>query len=306
LVSIDENLPDFFFILGNNNGSYPNSNSLLIQTNDKSNEAILFDSGVGHDLVNQLLKDFKISKVFLSHWHEDHISGNHLLKRQNVEFFCHPLDSQVLRDLSKFQVLYDTKGSSVENFFQEMLVSMHLEDLTDSHDVHHNQEIEIEEALKIQVIHTPGHSAGHCCFYEPRNRLIFLADIDLSGLGPWYGCLDSNVDEFENSIKKLIQMDIKYAISGHKGPFIGKTEIRDQLDNYLEIIKLRDDKILDELSTIKPKSVKELVGKGIIYKKYTSMKEYLYIAENQMISKHANRLAEKGKINKTGTNLLLN
>lgn len=302
---IDESMPNFYFVPGENNGNYPNSHSLLIKTSEKNNKAILFDSGIGHRLVRKLLEDFKITNVFLSHWHEDHISGNYFLNQQQAEFFCHSLDAHMLRDISKFQEYYDTAGSEIEDFFQEILVSMNLENLTGILELKNNQEIKIEEELKIQVVHTPGHSAGHVCYYEPKTQLIFLADIDLAGLGPWYGCLDSNVDDFEVTIRKLLEMDIEYAISGHKGIFIGKAEIKNQLKQYLKIIYMRDNKILDELSENKPKSVKDLVGKRIIYKNYTSMKDYLYIAENQMISKHATRLIKRRKISRIGNNLLL-
>ena len=66
-----------------------------------------------------------------------------------------------------------------------------------------NQLIEDKDLIKIgdqyslKVIHTPGHTKGHCCFYEQNSKIAFLADIDLSSLGPWYGGLDSNVMDLE-------------------------------------------------------------------------------------------------------------
>ncbi|MFX1533376.1 MAG: MBL fold metallo-hydrolase [Promethearchaeota archaeon] len=306
LLVIDDKLPNFYFVPGENDGRYPNSHSLLVKTSENNNEAILFDSGIGHSLVKRILKDFKITKVFLSHWHEDHISGNYLLKKQGANFFCHPLDARLLRDISKFQEFYDTIGSPVADFFQEILSTLKLENLTELHKLKNNQEVQVGNAQKIKILHTPGHSAGHCCYYEPENRLVYLADIDLSGLGPWYGCLDSNVDDFEKSIQRLMKMNIEYAISGHKGLFTGKSEIKKQLNNFLEVIFIRDSKILDELSETKSKSIKELIGKGIIYRNYNQWKDYLLIAENQMISKHVSRLIKKKKVSKVEDGFILN
>ncbi|MFX1254293.1 MAG: MBL fold metallo-hydrolase [Promethearchaeota archaeon] len=304
---IDGQLPNFYFVSGENDGRYPNSHSLLITTSEKNNEAILFDSGIGHSLIKRILKDFKITKVFLSHWHEDHISGNYLLKKQGANFFCHPLDAPLLRDVSKFQEFYDTAGSPVADVFQEILSALKIENLTEIHKLKNNQEVQVGNDQKIKVLHTPGHSAGHCCYYEPEKRLIYLADIDLTGLGPWYGCLDSSVDDFEKSIRGLMEMNIEFAISGHKGLFTGKNEIKKQLKNYLDVIYIRDSKILDELSETKPKPIKELIGKGIVYKNYNNeWKEYLLIAENQMISKHVSRLIKKKKISKVDDGFLLN
>jgi glyoxylase-like metal-dependent hydrolase (beta-lactamase superfamily II) len=303
LFLIDEDLPNLFFISGENKGKYPNSNSLLFIISDK--KGILFDTGIGHNLIKKLLSKFKISKVFISHWHEDHISGNYLFNKDKVDFFSHPLDARILRNIDKFQVFYETVGTSVESHFQELLTSMKLESMRTIQYLENYQEIKVGNSLIMKVLHTPGHSAGHCCFFEPKSRLIFLADIDLSRLGPWYGCLDSNLEDFEKSIQILIDMDLNYAISGHKGIIIGKTEIRNQLKKYLAVINLRDQKILDKLSENKPKVINDLIGKNIVYKRYNFMKDYLLIAEKQMLSKHIFRLIERKKISMDGEGFIL-
>ncbi|MFX1516983.1 MAG: MBL fold metallo-hydrolase [Promethearchaeota archaeon] len=304
LIPIDKNLPDFLFVPGENGGTYPFSHSLLVKANEK--EAVLFDSGFGHTGVRKVLNEFKITKVFLTHWHEDHISGNYLLRKKKAEFYCHPLDARLLRDIGQFQTFYYTVGSSVEDYFQEILLSMKLENLSEIQEVKDGEEIKIGNSSTIEVIHTPGHSAGHCCYYEPFLRLIFLADIDLSGLGPWYGCLDSNLEDYMKSINRLIQMDIEYAISSHKGIYSGKKEIRSQLSKFLNVIDLRDNKILEELSEGKPKSIEDLIGKGIIYRNYDQIREYLFIAEKQMILKHIIRLEKRGVISESENKFILN
>ena len=204
-----------------------------------------------------------------------------------------------------FQVFYATLGSPVEEIFQDLLVSLKIENMIEINEVVHNQEVNISDNLKIKVLHTPGHSSGHCCFYEPERGLIFLADIDLSGLGPWYGCIDSDIDEFEKSITELMRMTIEYAVSSHKGAFKGKTAIKEKLSEYLKIIYQREENILSELSEVKPKAIEELIGKRIIYKNYNYMKEYLYIAEKQMLSKHVIRLAREQKISKVRQGYIL-
>ena len=60
-------------------------------TKERNNEAVLFDTGLGHNLVKDLLKDFKITKVFLSHWHEDHLSGlERLIRKFGTNFLFYP------------------------------------------------------------------------------------------------------------------------------------------------------------------------------------------------------------------------
>ena len=56
---------------------------------------------------------------------------------------------------------------------------------------------------KIKVIHTPGHTVGHCCFWFPEPEILFSADIDLSDFGPWYGNACSDLASLDNSLEKL-------------------------------------------------------------------------------------------------------
>ncbi len=305
LISIDESIPEYFFIPALQNASYPFSHSILIKPNPESNLAFMIDSGIGHTTIKRILKDFNISKTFLSHWHEDHISGNYLLQKHGSGFFCHPKDSQILQNLNQIQKLYNTKGTVVEGIFKELIQSLKLVDLPQISPLIPDEFILCNNSVKLQIIHTPGHSAGHCCFYDSKHQFIFLGDIDLTGLGPWYGCLDSNLIDFEKSIQKLLQLNIVLAVSSHKGIYQGEKRISEELKKYLEVISKRDEKILNYLSPSKPTRPIDLVGKNIIYKKYGYIKDYLFIAEQIMIKQHFDRLIDLEKIIKQGENYFL-
>ncbi|MFW9906000.1 MAG: hypothetical protein ACFFFH_16880, partial [Candidatus Thorarchaeota archaeon] len=80
---------------------------------------------------------------------------------------------------------------------------------------------------------------------------------------------------------------------------------KSQLMKFLSVFNLRDNKILEELSEGKPKSIENLIGKGIIYRNYKQIRKYLFIAEKQMISKHILRLLKRGLILKDQDKYLL-
>ena len=63
---------DVYLIIGKNEGTFPYSNSLLIL----DEEVVLIDSGVGNEHL-EIIKD-DIDIVINSHYHIDHILGNHL------------------------------------------------------------------------------------------------------------------------------------------------------------------------------------------------------------------------------------
>ena len=68
----------------------------------------------------------------------------------------------------------------------------------------------------VQVIHTPGHSPGHCCFYEPKREYLYSGDL------LYLGCLDAfypstDPQAFWQSVKKIQQYAIGRILPGHHG-----------------------------------------------------------------------------------------
>lgn len=66
----------------------------------------------------------------------------------------------------------------------------------------------------LKVIHTPGHSLGHCCFYEQDRRWLY------SGVLIYKGCLDSfypTTDSvvFMRSVEKVKLLEIKSVLPAH-------------------------------------------------------------------------------------------
>lgn len=67
---------------------------------------------------------------------------------------------------------------------------------------------------EIEVIHTPGHSPGHCCFYEPERRYLYSGDLI------YKGCLDAyypttNPIQFYESVKRIQRYQISRIMPGH-------------------------------------------------------------------------------------------
>ena len=168
-----------------------------------------------------------------------------------------------------------------------------------------NGEIIETNSLRIKVIHTPGHTAGHCCFYEENSRIGFLADIDLTNFGPFYGGVDSSVIDFEESIDKLKKLDIDIAISGHKGVFYGRKPIKEELDRYKSKIYEYDERILSHLSEKIPINPEDLLKKNIIYKKYGQFEIFEINAEKIMIEKHFEKFLKNNQIEKKNNGYIL-
>lgn len=65
----------------------------------------------------------------------------------------------------------------------------------------------------IKVIHTPGHSPGHCCFYEEGKNLYTGDLVNAGKLDAYYP--STNPIDFLNSIIKIRELNFKRVLPGH-------------------------------------------------------------------------------------------
>lgn len=64
------------------------------------------------------------------------------------------------------------------------------------------------------VIHTPGHSPGHCCFYEPARRYLYSGDLIYEGcLDMFYPTTDPQL--FLQSVRRIQKCEISRVFPGH-------------------------------------------------------------------------------------------
>ena len=66
----------------------------------------------------------------------------------------------------------------------------------------------------LTVVHTPGHSPGHCCFYETERRYLYSGDLIYLGcLDAFYPTTDPNL--FARSVKKVKSLAVDRILPGH-------------------------------------------------------------------------------------------
>jgi glyoxylase-like metal-dependent hydrolase (beta-lactamase superfamily II) len=273
------------FIEGEDHGRYPFSNSLLIRDKVRA----LVDTGSGEPL-RDLAKRERVDMIIHTHCHEDHIAGDRFF---DSEIAIHRLEAPMLERVEKLVDLYGMgeslspfilnlvgcSGFSVDHKFEDG----HIFDLGD---------------IQLKAIHTPGHSMGHTCFFEEERGVLFLGDIDLSSFGPWYGALDSTIDDFISSIRRVKGLKPQLAISSHKG--VIREGIGERLDAFLEKIYEREERILGFL-TSNGRELEEVVAQALIYGNFPEAMRPFYMAmERTMVQKHLKRLIDNGKVERSG------
>ncbi|MHB1167593.1 MAG: MBL fold metallo-hydrolase [Carboxydocellales bacterium] len=267
-------------VIGESGARFPHANSLFIDDDVKG----MLDSGLGEDL-NLLYRD-KVELLAHSHFHIDHIKGNYQFQR--AKFYAHELDAPVIRSEDKFMSLtgfdtipggrteikgYGYKPSRIDGTFVD-------------------GEIIDFGKTKCQVVHLPGHSAGHCGFFFSDDELMFTGDIELTKFGPWYGFADCDIDQFIASIHKIGDFHPRQIATSHTE--LITENLPEKLRLYIEVIDQRDKLLLNYL--IKPHTLDELVHQKFMYRKHPEPTNFFFHWEMGLVKTHLARLLHQGQI----------
>lgn len=137
------------------------TNSYLV-INEKTNEMIVVDPAICPDyLLNHVKTKGYIPKaVLLTHGHFDHVMGiEGWVKAYQIPVYLHEKEKEILAD-PKLNLSY---------MFGKNYVYEDVRCLKDG-------EILEVAGFKFQVIHTPGHTSGGCCYYEETEEVLISGD----------------------------------------------------------------------------------------------------------------------------------
>jgi len=126
-------------------------------------DGLLIDSGPAHtaEELTEFLKGKGVKTVVNTHYHEDHIAANALLKeRYGVELLAHPLAvSKINRPATLYPYQEEVWGYPVPSQVKEIG-----NNITTQH-------------FRFEVIYTPGHDRDHICLFERKHDWIFTGDL---------------------------------------------------------------------------------------------------------------------------------
>jgi len=186
------------------------THSYLLLGNEK---ALLIDTGLG--IANIKNEVDKITKkpiiVATTHVHWDHIGGHkyfdniavHKLEEGWLMKFPLPVSvvkSILLKEPCDFPKNFDINKYQI--FSGNANIILNDDDIIDIGN------------RKIKIIHTPGHSPGHICFYDLKNKYLFTGDLAYEGqLDAFYPT--ANPIDFKASIDKIKKLDVNKILPGH-------------------------------------------------------------------------------------------
>ena len=281
-----EILQDVHLIRGENRARFPQANSLLIDDEIRT----LIDAGTSMKNIKSTLSDLNLSlkdidRIILTHFHIDH--KGHAAEIQEIaecELLCHPLAVKGVKTFDGMVEYYGIAGNRYYNSWRTLLDTKfkHVNvDYNVTGTFNENKEIDCG-ATKLIPLHLPGHTIDHTCFGINDYQTFFLVDIDLTRFGPWYGNKVSDIEDFKESVEKVIELEPTTGISSHLiNPVTEGLDKR--LKEYRAIFDEREARVIENIER-GINTIEGLAKQPTIYPRIP-MDAY-YVFEIFMLEKH--------------------
>lgn len=198
--------------------------------------SLLIDTGLGICNISEIVSSLteKPITAVATHIHWDHIGGH----KYYPDFYAHEAELTWLA--GKFpQPLEIIKGYVIERcklpaefdintyrFFQGKPTKI----------LYGGEHIDLGGRI-IEVLHTPGHSPGHMCFWEPSTGYLFTGDLVYKGtLTAWFPSTDPKA--YLKSLKMTATLPVKKVFPAHHSLDI-QPEILNRMQDAFENLKVK-------------------------------------------------------------------
>jgi glyoxylase-like metal-dependent hydrolase (beta-lactamase superfamily II) len=276
-------------LIGVKQGKYPTSNSVLVTGSEAS---VLADPSI--DVHARGGAPSSVDRVLISHAHEDHLAGIGMFPDCCVH--AHHHDVNAVRNLDSLMAVYGMPQSAADVWRQQLLTDFHYTPRPDATGFTDGEVFDLGGS-KVTVVHLPGHTRGHSGFLIEPDGVFFVADIDLSSFGPYYGDHWSDLDDFELAMDRATEVDAHwYVTSHHKGIVEGRQEFISALSTFRSVIGTRDERIVAFLK--EPRTLADMVAHRFIYRPDTTGLLWIDHVEENSITMHLNRLVRQGAVTK--------
>ena len=189
------------------------SNIYLVRDGE---EALIVDTGTG---VNWhvyagiweregYLDGVKRAIIFNTHEHFDHVGGNRALKQwleeKDIEvlFAAHEITAKTLERGDDYVILAYSYGRR----FEPQGVDLKLRE---------GDRLRVG-SLELELIHTPGHTAGSSCLYlEGETRIMFTGDTVFKGTVGRTDLPTGDGWKLQESLERLLEFEVDFGLPGH-------------------------------------------------------------------------------------------
>jgi glyoxylase-like metal-dependent hydrolase (beta-lactamase superfamily II) len=228
-------------------------------------------------------------RVINSHCHEDHIAGNHCFP--DASWHLHEADRVGMRSLDDFMAIYGYPEPIEAHWRVAVVERFHFVARADALAFADGDVFDLG-GVRIRVIHTPGHTRGHCAFHIEPEDVLYLGDIDLSGFGPYYGDAWSDLEEFERTLDRIGGVRARHYATFHHIGVLEREAFLERLARFRDVIRERERRLLEYLE--EPRSLDDIVRHRFVYRP-TDQVSFADGVELRSMSQHLERLVNSGR-----------
>ena len=213
------------------------------------------------------LRGGKLSQVWLTHQHKDHIGAVECLReRFNVEVIAHQETARAL------------KGE------------VHVDRYVDDNHLFELARHDGRAPFRWRALHTPGHAAGHLCFWDEDRGHLITGDLIL-GIGTvLIAPPEGNMTQYLDSLERMKDHAKGFIFPAHGPPVATTYQL---IETYISHRLKRETSIEEALD--EPGSIEEIVAKV-----YVDTPQKLWHLAAKNVEAHLIRLCELGRVEHIG------
>lgn len=175
---------------------------------------VLIDTGLGVQNIKNVVNGLTLLPILVltTHIHWDHIGGHSYFKdfavyESEIEWISEkfPIPLQVVKSNLTLKPCEFPSDFCLDNYSIFKGIPTRI--------LHDGDQIDLGNRT-LKVIHTPGHSPGHCCFYEQDRGWLFSGDLIYKGcLDAFYPTTDPLL--FMRSVERMEKLHLEKVLPAH-------------------------------------------------------------------------------------------
>lgn len=271
-------------LMGDERGAYPSGNSVLVEG---QGEVAIIDPSI--TVVSKGGAPVGVDAVINSHGHEDHMPGNSLFTDASVHI--HNEDLRAAQSLDGLMEVYGLEGRARADFGAQVMEEFSYQARPDANGFEDGHVFDLGGGVTVQALHLPGHTRGHSGLVT--EGVFFLSDIDLTGFGPYYGDAWSDLDQFDESLRKAREVEADWYVTfHHKGIIEGRELFLEMIDAFHAVIETRHRAMLEYLA--EPRTLDEMMIHRFVYRPHV---EHVFAnsVERRTAELHVQRMLNRGE-----------
>jgi hydroxyacylglutathione hydrolase len=171
---------------------------------DGADEAVIVDPGFEPAAVHSMLAAAgkRPSGVLLTHAHADHAMQAGAFAGEELPVWIHPADALAFEDPDGW-----ARGSGTPLTLVKDLRTFEDGDV-----------LRLGGGVTVEVLHTPGHTPGSCCFRVEGDALVFSGDLVFAGTVGRSDFANSDPDAMQRSLRRFLRLPDELEVLPGHGP----------------------------------------------------------------------------------------